>query len=179
MLLFCALAAVASPTITAEGARLEMGSGAVIVAETARLSADGDGEATHVRASHVGQSLTIQAEHTRWDLGSRTSEFVGGVKATQGELSLSCDRATLQYADDETVQRAVAKGQVVVTRGGHRATGEMAVLEAGRLTLTGKPQLSDGRSVMKGTQIVFVIGEEAIECDDCTLTVPSGRPEER
>ena len=66
MLLFCVLVAVASPTITAEGARLEMESGAVIVAETARLSADGAGEATHVRASHVGQSLTIQADHTRW-----------------------------------------------------------------------------------------------------------------
>ncbi|MAY80200.1 MAG: hypothetical protein CL930_05365, partial [Deltaproteobacteria bacterium] len=67
-----------------------------------------------------------------------------------------------------------ASGQVVVTRGGYRATGEQAVLEEGRLTLTGNAKLSDGRSLMTGTRIVFVVGDEAVECDGCTITVPPG-----
>jgi lipopolysaccharide transport protein LptA len=164
--------AVAGPTISAVGARVELGSGAVVTAETAELTPDGIGEATGIEAVHDAQAITIRADHTRWNLTTKTSEMTGAVQATQGDLSLSCDRATLQYTDDSTVQRAVANGRVVVTRGGHRATGEKAVLEEGRLTLTGDPKLSDGRSWMTGSRIVFVVGEEAVECDGCTMTVP-------
>ena len=60
----------------------------------------------------------------------------------------------------------------MVTRGEYRATGDTAVLEEGRIILTGNPKLSDGRSMMTGVQIVFVVGEEAVECTGCTLTVP-------
>lgn len=164
--------AFAVPSITAEGARIELESGAVLTADSAQITTDGLGKAAGVEVVHDEQSITIRADHTRWNLSAKTSEMTGSVQATQGDISLSCDRATLEYADEHTVERAVATGQVVVSRAGYRATGDKAVLEGGRITLTGNPKLSDGRSMMTGARIVFVVGEEAVECEGCTLTVP-------
>jgi lipopolysaccharide transport protein LptA len=166
--------AIAAPTISAEGARVELETGAVVTADTAQVTADGVVEATTVRAVDDAQSITIRADHTRWNLNTKTSEMTGSVHAKQGDISVSCDKASLEYSSDKTVRRAVASGQVVVTRGGYRATGEQAVLEEGRITLTGNAKLSDGRSLMTGTRIVFVVGDEAVECDGCTMTVPPG-----
>lgn len=172
-LILCQLA-VAAPSISAVGARVTLETGAVVTADTVELSTDGVAEATGVRAVDDDQAITIRADHTRWDLSTKSSEMTGSVHATQGDISLSCDRATLQYDGDHTVHRAVATGQVVVTRGEYRATGERAVLERGKLTLTGNAKLSDGLSSMTGERILFVVGKETVECKSCTLIVPQG-----
>ena len=92
--LLCPLA-LAAPSITAEGARLKLESGAVVTADSAQVTPDGVGAATGVEVAHDEQSITIRADHTRWDLSAKTSEMTGTVQATQGDISLSCDRATL------------------------------------------------------------------------------------
>ena len=68
-------------------------------------------------------------------------------------------------------QRAIARGQVVVSQGTHQATGEVAVMEGDTLTLSGDPVLTSPQHRMKGHEMVFKVGEKTVRCTACTVVV--------
>ena len=115
--------------------------------------------------------ITVTAERAKWDLAAKRGELSGGVSAVQGDLTLQCNTATVELGEHQGIIRAVAIGNVRVTQGSKSATGGKAVLADGRLELTDSPTLSTEIHHMKGSRIVFVVGEQSIECEDCTVRV--------
>lgn len=127
----------------------------------------------------VGQDskpeITISATSARWDLAQQRGVLEGEVVAIQGDLRLRCDTAEVELGAGAGIRRASALGSVEVTQGDKVATAERAVLEAGRLELTGNPSLKTPEHEMSGSKIVFVVGEQAVECEHCTVRLQPPR----
>jgi len=121
----------------------------------------------------VGQDakpeITISARSARWDLAKQRGVLEGDVVAVQGDLRLRCDGAEVELEPGTGIRKALAKGSVEVTQGEKTATADQAVLEGGRLELTGNPTLKTPEHEMAGSRIVFVVGEQAVECEGCTV----------
>jgi len=127
-----------------------------------------------VAAPVEGQhSLTIRSDRTRLDLAENKGWFEGGVTAEQGDLRLTADKAEVDLSPDSSIQKAVVLGNVVVSQGDHRASGEKAVIEGDRLVLTGEPTLETAQHRMVGQEIVFTVGSKTVECSACTVTLRS------
>ena len=127
----------------------------------------------------VGQGpspgITISATSARWDLAHQRGVLEGEVVAIQGDLRLRCDAAEVELDAGAGIRKASAQGSVEVTQGDKLATADMAVLEDGRLELTGNPTLKTPEHEMSGSKIVFVVGEQAVECERCTVRLQSPR----
>ena len=137
--------ALASPPMVAQGATIEVGPAA--------------------------SALVIQAATTRFDLENSKGWFTGSVSATRGDMSLTANEAEVTLDADGAIQRAVARGQVVVSQGAHRATGEVAVMEGDTLTLSGDPMLTSPQHRMKGSEMTFKVGAKTERCTECTVVV--------
>lgn len=121
--------------------------------------------------------ITISATTARWELAEQRGVLEGGVVAVQGDLRLQCDAAEVELEVGTGIRKALATGSVEVTQGGKTATADRAVLEGGRVELTGNPRLKTAEHEMAGSRIVFVVGEQAVECEGCTVRLqPASTP---
>ena len=116
-------------------------------------------------------ALVIHSAKTRFDLDQNKGWFTGDVQATRGDMSLTASEAEVTLGADGSITRAVARGQVVVTQGEHRATGEGAIMEGDTLTLSGDPLLTSAKHRMRGSEMVFQVGEKTVRCTECTVVV--------
>lgn len=116
-------------------------------------------------------ALVIRSAKTRFDLDQSRGWFTGDVKATRGDMTLTASEAEVSLGADGSITRAVARGQVVVTQGEHRATGEVAIMEGDTLTLSGNPLLTSAKHRMRGSEMVFQVGEKTVRCTACTVVV--------
>ena len=116
-------------------------------------------------------ALVIRSAKTRFDLDQSRGWFTGDVKATRGDMTLTASEAEVTLGADGSITRAVARGQVVVTQGEHRATGEVAIMEGDTLTLSGNPLLTSAKHRMRGSEMVFQVGEKTVRCTECTVVV--------
>lgn len=142
--------ALSAPEMAVEGAKITVGQG-------------------------PGPEITIAATSARWDLAHQRGVLEGDVVAIQGDLRLRCDAAEVELDAGAGIRKASAHGSVEVTQGDKVATADRAVLEAGRLELTGNPSLKTPEHEMSGSKIVFVVGEQAVECEDCTVRLQPQR----
>ena len=133
-----------------------------------------EGAEVAVAAVDDGQhALTIRSDRTRLDLEQNKGWFEGKVTAEQGDLRLSADKAEVDLGQNSSIRRAVAVGNVVVSQGTNRASGERALMEGDRVVLTGHPVLETPQHRMAGQEIVFTVGSKTVECSDCTVTLLS------
>lgn len=106
-----------------------------------------------------------------------TAVFTGKVVAQQGDTTLNTTKLTVFYeggamakqaneasgdaasggpAQSQRIKRLEAEGQVVVTTKDQRATGDKAIfrMEDNSVTLTGDVVLSQGKNVLRGTELI-------------------------
>lgn len=107
-----------------------------------------------------------------------TAVFTGNVVAQQGDTTLNTTKLTVFYeggamaqqaneatgdqatsggpAQSQRIKRLEADGQVVVTTKDQKATGDKAIfrMEDNSVTLTGDVVLSQGKNVLRGTELV-------------------------
>lgn len=137
----------------------------------------------------VLNAQTIASHNTRapvsFDAGSidfddRANRVVlaGGVTVQQAGLTVRSQRMLANYTDDGSldVARITANGNVVVTRGNERASGDVAIYDFNRriITMSGNVQLSRGSDVLRGGRLVIdlasglstVDGRGAVSNDD-------------
>ena len=72
---------------------------------------------------------------------------------------------------DGIIQNAMAMGGVTVRQADRIASGAQAHFANGRLVLTGEPTVRQSGHQMAGKEIVFIVGQDTIECKQCTMTV--------
>ena len=165
------------PRLVVEEAVLVVGDDLIVNTAQAAVSSEGQGEAQHVQARVESEGelppLEIQAPNSTWDLQSRTAEFHGGVLASRGDVTLSCDSLSVVFSSPSQLDSAQAIGSVKVTHGLRHAEAAQAELNAntGELVLTGAPVLVDGVNKMAGERITLWLDDERVECHQCQLTV--------
>ncbi len=125
-------------------------------------------------SEQIPHGLTIRASTTRFNLEMNKGWFEGEVVAQKGDLRLQAMRAEVDIGPANSIKKAVAEGDVVVSQGESRASGERALMEGDRLILTGSPVLDTPQHRMVGAQMVFTVGQKTVECKDCSITVKSG-----
>ena len=186
LLVACAAApAPGAAGLVVEQAVLTADDGTTLHLDQATLDRDGKGQGQGVSATTPGRPpLQIDAPLSDWDLKGRSARFTGGVTVTRGDVTLTCDTLSVQFASANRVQEATAEGSVVVTQGGRRATGSRAQLNAdsGEIALTGEPRISEGSNTMSGQRITLWLDDDRVRCDQCRLVVdgdaiaPRGAP---
>lgn len=178
------------PPALLEGVILKTDVGAthlVARAESVALAPDTPARAREVEAEveTTDRTLRIDADRADWDLEAHTVRFEGKVTAERRPVLLECDVLEVTYEDPEHLERAVARGNVRVTRGPRRARAAEATLHvpSGRLELTGDPVVEEGANLLTGERIILFLDEERLECESCHLVVsedspPGDRPRE-
>jgi lipopolysaccharide export system protein LptA len=85
--------------------------------------------------------------------------LAGNVDVTQADLRLRAARVTVAYTNASAlqVQRMIATGGVVVTRGTQRATGDVAVYDLNQrvITMAGRVSLNRNGDVLNGGRLVI------------------------
>ncbi len=83
----------------------------------------------------------------------------GGVIVNQAGLTVRSNRMLADYTDDGSldVERITANGNVIVTRGNERASGDVAVYDFNRrvITMAGNVQLRRGGDTLSGGRLVI------------------------
>ena len=151
------------------------------VATAIELSATGAqaAEVTVVQAQAGQPPLSIQSQHSDWDLKHRQVLFEGAVRAQRGNMTLTCSRLTAVYGEGQQVEELRAEGNVVVVQGERRVTAALATLENGTLLLTGQPKLEEGTNSLLGQKITFFLDQEKVQCEGaegspCELVLSGG-----
>jgi lipopolysaccharide export system protein LptA len=120
--------------------------------------------AQHLRAQSIA-ALNSQAPVNyaadRIELQDKQKRVVlsGNVDITQEDLRMRAARTTVAYTDDGAlrIQRIDATGGVIVTRGGERASGDVAVYDFNRklITMLGDVSLLRGTDTLRGGRLVI------------------------
>jgi lipopolysaccharide export system protein LptA len=109
-----------------------------------------------LRLSSGKDPINIKSEKLQLDYEGRSVIFSGHVRATQSGSQLTSDSLRVNYgADFRDVKEMIASGNVRISQGTRWATGDHAVLDQTRhtVTLTGSPVVHDGEDQIAGTKI--------------------------
>lgn len=94
--------------------------------------------------------------------------YSGAARAERDSTVLTCDELSVFYAEDQTVTRILARGNVRAVDEHREATGDEATYDntTGVLVATGNPRaVSAGRRVT-GTKVIFTTGIDRIEIEN-------------
>ncbi|WP_378947006.1 lipopolysaccharide transport periplasmic protein LptA [Paracoccus sp. R86501] len=93
--------------------------------------------------------------------------FEGNVVIGQGEMRLSADQVTVQYAEggQNRIQSLTATGNVTLVSGPDAAEAQRAVydVEGGNVVLTGDVLLSQGQNVLSGDKVTVDLATGAAQ----------------
>ena len=93
--------------------------------------------------------------------------FEGNVVIGQGEMRLSADQVTVQYAEggQSRIQSLTATGNVTLVSGPDAAEAQKAVydVEGGNVVLTGDVLLSQGQNVLSGDKVTVDLATGAAQ----------------
>jgi lipopolysaccharide transport protein LptA len=128
--------------------------------------------------SAQGPGISVEAPSSRFLLEERLAVFEGGVKATRGNLQISCERLEVRTDENATVVTATATGSVVLQSGTWRASGEVAALDLRNETvsLSGQAQLARGGNRMEGDRIHMDFQGKEVDCQSCRILVQEESP---
>ena len=167
-------------------ARWGIGSFAVTAAGFAGIQLSAQAIASHnsnAPVSYAADRIELQDRENRVVLS-------GNVQITQAGLGLSAARTIVSYSDagSLSIQRIMATGGVVVTRGNERARGDNAVYDFNRriITMAGNVRLNRGSDTLNGGRLVIDLrsgvssvdgsasGSSSVSGADGTTTTNSG-----
>lgn len=129
-------------------------------AATGTLAAEPASEATD-------EPIEITADRLISDSTARTAEFVGNVRAVQGQTVIDADRLKIHYresgggqegVDTESVDKIEATGRVRITLDNRVAVSDKAVYTTldKKLVLTGpESRITSGKDTISGSRITF------------------------
>jgi lipopolysaccharide export system protein LptA len=111
------------------------------------------------------EPIYINSDRMEVDRKKGTITYSGRVVALQGEAKIKSDKLTASYsADMKEMREIVAEGSVHITHGKRVATGNRAIFDGKKqtITLTGNPVavVRQGNSEISGSRITFFIEED-------------------
>ena len=159
-------------TALAQAGDLQAKADQVVVAEEGVLASGVEVQSTQ------GPGISVEALSSRIRLEERLAVFEGGVKATRGDLQISCDRLEVRTDENSTVITATATGSVILQSGEWRASGEVAALDlrTETVSLSGKAHLAQGGNRMEGDRIHMDFQGKEVDCQGCRVVVQEASP---
>ncbi len=105
----------------------------------------------------VSAPVEVSADNLTVDQADGSALFTGNVVIGQGEMRLSADEVTVEYAAEgqERIRSLTAVGNVTLVSGEDAAEAGQAVydVDAGSVVLTGDVLLTQGRNVLSGDRV--------------------------
>lgn len=110
-------------------------------------------------AHDAQQPVEITSDSLSLDQENGNAVFSGNVLVIQGNLRMAAGEITVLYSTQENgqgVQRVIASGGVLVTRGADAAEGESAdyAVDDALLTLNGNVLITQGATAISGDRLV-------------------------
>ncbi|MCG3174201.1 MAG: Lipopolysaccharide export system protein LptA [Myxococcota bacterium] len=109
----------------------------------------------HAQRGAAGGAVQARAADLVWSAATKTGEFTGGAQLTERDTTIECDRMEVTLDDQNQASQLHGKDNVRIRRGRIRAqSGELIYERSGQeIVLTGRPELRDGGSVIRGEAI--------------------------
>lgn len=107
--------------------------------------------------------IFITSDRMEMDRKKGTIIYSGRVVAKQGEATIKGDKLTASYSEDlKQITEIVAEGNVHITQADRVATGNKAVFDGKKqtITLSGNPVVRQGNSELSGSRILFLIEQD-------------------
>ena len=121
----------------------------------------------------------ISAERLTVDNNKRTFSYEGGVEVIQDDMILVSDSLSGNYSEKREIQRMVALGNVMVTKGETiRASGNRADYDAtrGTLVLSESPELQQNGSILSADRVTIYIQQNRSEAEGNVRVKMAERP---
>jgi lipopolysaccharide export system protein LptA len=114
------------------------------------------------------EPIQVTAEHLDFDYKNRRTVFRGGVEVTQGDIHMLSNVLTVDYSEtggQQQLREVTAEGNVTITQGPRKGTGDRAVFDQSTrtLVLTGNAVLEEGSNQVNGDTIVVYPDESRME----------------
>lgn len=107
-------------------------------------------------SAEAQQETEITADAVDVDFGNHQAVFTGNVRVIDKNVNLHADRMKVDLTTENEISLIEATGHVVIDElgGARRATAEKAVYDvsAGKVVLTGNPELTVGEHSMKNAE---------------------------
>jgi lipopolysaccharide transport protein LptA len=106
--------------------------------------------------SSGGQPIHIDGPHMQLNYQGKSVLWSGHVKVVNGNSQVTSDTLKLNYGENfHDVKEIIADGNVRLSQGTRWATGDHAILDQTKrtVTLTGSPVVHDGEDQIAGTKI--------------------------
>ncbi len=116
--------------------------------------------ATPILHAETPGTLKISSDTMRADNFSMLVTFFGNVKAEYGLMKIQAEKLEAFFDKQmKRLSRLEATGKVIIFQGEKSISGEKAVFdqEKGTITVTGKPRMTDGKSVVEGEKLMVDI----------------------
>ena len=113
--------------------------------------------------------VEVAADSLSVNQGDGSAVFTGNVVIGQGEMRLSADKVTVEYAQggQDRIKSLHAVGNVTLVSGADAAEAAEGVyqVETGQVTLSGQVVLTQGRNVLTGDKMVVNLATGATQVD--------------
>ena len=110
--------------------------------------------------------VDIESRQMRVDFDDHRIVFLGEVRVTQTDFSLTADEVTAVFGDRaEDIRRIVARGNVRIQKSDKVAWGREAVYDREKavIVLSGDPRLEQGMNFIRGDEIRVFLDEDRMD----------------
>ncbi len=137
-------------------AALALGVAALLFLGAGAGRAEDAAEAPEAEAAETN-STVITSARLIYDQQKQTAVFEDQVVVTDPRVTITADKLTVLFTQDQKVSVLEAEGSVVIREGDKNAAGEKARYEVaeGKFVLTGRPQVQNGRDLLSADTITF------------------------
>ena len=130
--------------------------------------------------------VQVEADEVHYQYRDRQVLFIGKplVRLTRQKAVLTCKRLVTDNDEQGRIEKAVCTGDVRLVQGERTVTCEKATFvdKLSRVFCVGNPVLHDGKSVMRGDELVYDLDEDRATLSSANGTVvprPGDEPQHR
>jgi lipopolysaccharide transport protein LptA len=122
--------------------------------------------------SDNNDELEVTSQRLDYDHINRVAIFTIDVEAVNGETTMTADKMTCFFDENNEPYLIIAEGNVIIIKGKHRGTAGKAIYKLTEeiITLKLKPELFDGNNHIKARVITFYEAKNVSEYDDPQVT---------
>lgn len=125
------------------------------------------GPAPAVAKEAAGQATIITSDMFQLDASEKKGTFTGNVNVVDPNFELSADELVIFFAEDNQLERLVARGNVNIRQGNRASLSRQAeyLIAEKKITLTGDPTVTEGRNQITGTKITIYQDREKMDVE--------------
>jgi lipopolysaccharide transport protein LptA len=122
--------------------------------------------------ANKNDDLIVTSNHLHYDHDNHQATFTGNVIAINGETVMTAERMICYFDEKNDPYLINSEGNVIITRGEHRATSEKATYKVNEklIVLRIQPILFDGTNTIRGRTITFYEEQNITEVNDSDVT---------